>query len=152
MLTGSSTSNSFSLALLDGVYPNMHGRAHVNRKLTVGVGVAICTQLSLWEAKVSTSVCSSRGVHVLTAIPAGRYRVGSSAQEPLMAFALLADLSVGLEWCPTEPTHLLSNIYKCHGAKACSPRIFCRAQVTVAIKMIFILHSIFFAQSFVLQK
>lgn len=40
-------SNSFSLALLDGVSTNVHGRAHVNRKLFVCVGVAICTQLSL---------------------------------------------------------------------------------------------------------
>lgn len=42
-----------------------------------------------------------------------------------MAFALLVDLSVGLEWRPTEPTHMLSNIYKCHRAKAFHTSIFC---------------------------
>lgn len=47
VLTGSNTSNSFSLALLDSVYTSVHGRAHVRRKLFVCVSVAICTQLSL---------------------------------------------------------------------------------------------------------
>lgn len=42
-----------------------------------------------------------------------------------MAFALLVDLSVGLEWRPMESTHLLSNIYKCHRAKAFYASIFC---------------------------
>lgn len=59
------------------------------------------------------------GVLVLTGTSAGGYReCGLDAGTAHGLFALLAHLSVGLEWCPTEPTHLLSNIYKCQRVEA----------------------------------
>lgn len=59
------------------------------------------------------------GALVLTGTSAGQYQErGLNAGTADGLFALLAHLSVGLAWCPTEPTHLLSNIYKCHRVEA----------------------------------
>lgn len=61
----------------------------------------------------------SGGALVLTGALASGYReCGLNAGTADGLFALLAHLS------PTEPTHLLSNIYKCHGVEADALSIF----------------------------
>lgn len=89
VLTGSYSLNSPSVALL-----TCCRAAHMH--ICVGWCRYECVRLSLCEVRGFTSMCISRGVHVLTATSATGYWAWFSTQETLMAFALLADMSVVL--------------------------------------------------------